>query len=228
MADDARDRAGQLHGIINSVEEARRAANEAWAAHPTSDDPGVVQTGNVYRQRKAAAYQAIFDIAGADPTSATGFESLEWLLLQAPEIYREPAGKPALEMMKRYHAANADIGKAIAQIGYYPPLGLPVETPKLKRQSTYVPVLDLLQAVAEKNPDRTARAQAALALARQDKRMFDYCAAEGGVEAEKLAQRAIAAFEGVLQDYRDCTNLRTMGAVPPCQNDRRGSRARIV
>jgi len=49
----------------------------------------------------------------------------------------------------------------------------------------------------------------------EQKRAFDYVAHEGGEQADRLAQQAIAALAAVVHDYGDCPNLRTMGANPP-------------
>jgi hypothetical protein len=217
LADESADRMGRLRQIISDVEAARQAAAQAWSAHPSADDPAVRRTSEAFQQRRSAAYEPVFAVARADPDSKTGFAALEWLLLQAPQVYGQEGGKPALEWMTQFHAENPDIGKALAQIGYYPPSGLPIDLPKARRDPAYGPFIELMQKVVQKNPNRTARAQAALALARQQKRAFDYVAPDGGEQGDRLAQKAIAALAAVVHDYGDCPNLRTMGVNPPAE-----------
>jgi thiol-disulfide isomerase/thioredoxin len=215
QAQEASSPIDRLHAITGAIDDAQRAAAAAFASHPDGEDPNVIRANDLYRQRLSAAYAPVFEIAKADPKSKAGFEALEWLLLQAPTVYGQPGGMPALEMMKEFHAENPKVGKAIARVGYYPPLGLPAETPKQRRQAAYVPALELLQAVAQRNPDRTARGQAVLALARQDKRAFDWSPFADSADPNPLVERAIQSFETVVREYGDCANLRTASTLPP-------------
>jgi thiol-disulfide isomerase/thioredoxin len=74
--------------------------------------------------------------------------------------------------------------------------------------------VNLLNAVVAKNPDRTARGQAALGLAWVAKRKFQQVESKANPDAGHLAAEAEKAFESVLRDFGDCPNLRTVGARP--------------
>ncbi len=101
-------------------------------------------------------------LAKLDPKSDSGFTALEWVLT-IPRAYYLPAGKPAMELATQYYAADPKVGKIIAWVGYYPPDA---------KADSYSAAINLIQNVAEKNPDRTARGQAMIALAWQAKRKF--------------------------------------------------------
>jgi peroxiredoxin len=65
----------------------------------------------------------------------------------------------------------------------------------------------LFQAVAEQNPDRTARGQAVMALAWQAGRTFAAAEYERTADVDELAARAEKAFEAVVKNYADCPQL---------------------
>jgi hypothetical protein len=65
----------------------------------------------------------------------------------------------------------------------------------------------LIEAVAEKNPDRTVRGQALYAIALDAKRMFAVAERKKAPDLETQASRAEAAFEKVMTGYGDCPRL---------------------
>src|SRR6266850_3247794 len=89
------------------------------------DDPEVDRLRETAVRKQREGFVAALQIAQAEPQSDVGFEALEWLLLQAPTVYSQPAGKIALELMVKHHAANPNVGRAVARVAYFPPYGLP-------------------------------------------------------------------------------------------------------
>ena len=148
-------------------------------------------------------YLAAVEIVKADPKSDGGFAALEWLLT-IPRVYYVAAGKPAMDLAAKHHAANPKVGKIIAWVGYY--------TPHEMYPEAHVAALALIKAVAEKNPDRTARGQAVMALAWQAKNKFAMAEYKKSPDAEKLAAEAEKAFEVVKKDYADCPRLTREGS----------------
>src|SRR5262249_19718031 len=76
----------------------------------------------------------------------------------------------------------------------------------------------LINAVAEKNPDRAARGQAMMALAWQAGKKFAAAEYRKGEDVDKLAAAAEKAFELIVKDYANCPRLmregqRTLGEV---------------
>jgi thiol-disulfide isomerase/thioredoxin len=207
FGDDPPSPASRLKAVQTDLADAEAAYWKAREKLPDDreDDPEVDRLREVAVSKQQAGLVAALEIARADPGSEVSFEALEWLLLQAPGVYSRPAGVPALEMMAKHHAANPKVGKAVARVGYYAPYGLPHEL--LKAVPAYAPAMELLKAVAEKNPDRAARGQAAMGLAWQAKRAHGYAAYKGNPEAARFKAEAERALESVVKDYDDCLYL---------------------
>jgi hypothetical protein len=144
---------------------------------------------------QAERFQAALDIAKADPKSDVALEALEWVLT-IPRSYYKPAGKPAIELVTEHHAANPKVGKVMAWLGYYARQG---ESQKA--------MIFLARAVLDKNPDRTAKAQAAMALAWEAKLRYDLADYRKAPDSEKLATEAEKALEVVVKEYGDCPRL---------------------
>ncbi len=152
----------------------------------------------VFRKKQQANFDAAVEIARADPKSDAGFAALEWVL-ETSQAHYLPAGKPALELLLEHHAANPKIGPGIALLAYLPPL---------ERDSIYRAAVALLEAVAQKNPDRTVRGQAALGLARLAMEKFRLAESKARPDTERLADTAEKAFSGIVKDYGACPDLR--------------------
>lgn len=150
-----------------------------------------------YDDAQAKRFQSAIDLAKADPKSDVGFAALEWVLT-IPRVYYVPAGKPALELTTQHHAANPKVGKIVSWVGYFTPH---------EGADSHAAALALIKAVAEKNPDRTARGQAVMALAWQAKKKFAAAEHRKSADADKLAAEAETAFEAVVKDYADCPRL---------------------
>jgi hypothetical protein len=203
-ADEQLSGVARIQSIKRDVADAETAWQEARAMLPDSDqdDPRVNRLREIMAQKQRDGMAGALEIARADPQSKAGFEALEWLLLNAPAVYYQPAGKPALELMSQYHATNPQIGRAIARIAYLPPYGHSSDA--LKAVPAYRPAMELLRLVAEKNPDRVARGQAVMELAWQAKRSYRFAADKAFPEAARYQAEAERAFESVIKDYGDC------------------------
>ena len=104
-----------------------------------------------------------------------------------------------MELTTQFYAADPKVGKIIAWVGYYPPDA---------KSDSYPAAINLIQNVAEKNPDRTARGQAMIALARLAKRKFSEAEYKKTSDVDSLAIEAEKAFDLVVKDYADCPRLR--------------------
>ncbi|CAN5342831.1 hypothetical protein BH10PLA2_BH10PLA2_26560 [soil metagenome] len=197
--------AEKLKAVQKEVADADKLFRDAWAKLPDvhQEDPEVEKLYQSFLKKQKAGFATAFEIAKTSRDSDTSFLALEWLLLQF--AHRDPSGIPALELMTSQHANDPRIGKAIAFVGYY----LPMET-----DPVFKPVMDLCKAVQARNPDRTVKGQATLALAWDAKNRFRLADSKGSPDTEHLAQLAEKAFETVLRDYGTCPNLRERGARP--------------
>jgi thiol-disulfide isomerase/thioredoxin len=155
-----------------------------------------------YDTRQASRFLAAVELAKAYPTSEVSFDALEWVL-SIPRSYYvpfgKPAGKAAMELLTENHAANPKIGKIIAAVGG---VNMPTETDESHQAANA-----LIQAVLRKNPDRTARGQAMMALAGQAMRRFAVAEYKKAANVDALATDAEKACQAVVNGYADCPLL---------------------
>jgi hypothetical protein len=191
--------AARLAAIQKEHTEADAANRKAIEEQPDTDEGKrkARDLRNAFLERQAHLFQEAVELAKGDPKSDTGLAALEWVLT-IPRSYYVPAGKPALELVTQHHAANPKVGKIVAWVGYY--------TPQEGAESRAAADA-LIKAVAEKNPDRTARGQAMIALAWQAKRKFALAEHRNLPDAEQRASEAERLFEVVIKDYADCPHL---------------------
>jgi hypothetical protein len=191
----AADRLAAIQKEYKEVEAEYRKAMEALPDTPEGQKKAR-ELYPKYDEARAARFLAAVELARADPKSEVAFAALEWVLT-IPRAYYKPAGKPALELVTEYHATNPKVGRIVAWVGYYRP-----------RYSEAAAAADaLITAVAEKNPDRTARGQAFAAIAWEIKSKFAAAEYQRKPEADRLAAEADKAFEALLKDYGDCPRL---------------------
>lgn len=152
--------AARVKAIEADVADALAVYQQAWGKQTDRWplNPDVQKLGDEYGRKWKAGRDQAMEIAKADPASPGGFAALEWLLSEP--AYASPYTQLAMELMARHHATNPAVGKTVALLGHLPPI---------KRFPIYPAFFDFLTAVAAKNPDRTARGQAALGLAFQTK-----------------------------------------------------------
>jgi hypothetical protein len=190
--------ADRLAAIQKEHKDAEAAFHKAAGALPETPEgqKEYEELWKAYDKGQADRFQAAVELARADPKSDVGFAALEWVLT-TPRAYYLPAGKPALELMTRYHAANPKVGKVVAWVGYFRPRGV----------EAAAAAAALIKAVAEKNPDKAARGQAVLAFAWEAKSKFAAAEYRGAADQDRLAAEAEKAFEAVQKDYADCPRL---------------------
>jgi thiol-disulfide isomerase/thioredoxin len=182
------------------ADDAYRKAIEALPDTPEGEKKGA-ELWKAFDKSQAERFTAALEIAKTDPKSDVGFAALEWMLT-IPRTYFTPAGKPALELATEYHAANPKIGKTVSWVGYYH---------RDDGADSYAAAKAFVKAVAEKNPDRTARGQAVMCQAWDAARAFAVAERKKAPDAEKLAEAAEQAFEKVVKDYADCRRLMREG-----------------
>lgn len=138
-------------------------------------------------------------MATGNPKSPAAFPALEWIVTSMPSNVGAPVGQGAIEALLADHAENPGIGPSAALIGYYGDI-------------QHEPTLDLLRAIADRNPDRGARGEATFGLATltHDKaRHVDHRTED---DPSPLYEEAERLLERVIADYGDCKSLRGAGA----------------
>jgi thiol-disulfide isomerase/thioredoxin len=203
VADDGKPAtpAEKLATIKKQHEDAEAEYRKEVTSLPETPE-GEKKAGELWKSfdaAQAARFAAAVEIAKADPKSEVAMAALEWVLT-IPRSYHLPAGVPAMELAAEHHAANPKVGKTIAWLGYYAPH-------EQYNPKEYAAASKLIKAVAEKNPDKTARAQAHLALAREKMGKFAVAEYKRTPDVEKLAGEAEAAYDAVLKEYGDCRRL---------------------
>jgi thiol-disulfide isomerase/thioredoxin len=208
-ADETSNPAGALSSQLSKIQQERKEAEAAYSnaiqSLPNTPEGSKKrdELWNGFDEKQAALFMAAVELAKIDPKSEVGFSALEWILT-IPRVYYLPAGIPAIGLVTDHHAANPKVGKIVAWIGYYMP---PSDEP------AYPGAIALIQSVAERNPNRTARGQAVMALAWEAKRKFSESGDETTLGGDALAVKAEQAFELITRDYADCPRL--------MQNDQR-------
>lgn len=189
-------------GRLAAIQKEHKAAEAAYfkAARALADTPDGRRKGEelwkAYDKGQADRFRSAVELAKADPKSEVGFAALEWVLM-IPRAYYLPAGKPALELLTEHHAANPKVGKVVAWVGFYRP----------RQGENQAAAATLIEVVAEKNPDRTARGQAVIARAWEAKWQFGVAEYKNAPDIDRRAAAAEKAFEAVLKDYADCPRL---------------------
>lgn len=204
--------ADKLAAVRKQVADAEAEFYKAAKALPETPE-GEKKNSVLYAEFdkvQQAGFAAAVEIAKADPKSDAGFAALEWVLT-TPRAYYVAAGIPAMELMAEHHAANPKVDELVTRLGALTPH--PESYPK-----EHAAAVALFRAVAEKNPDRATRGQAAFALARQADTRFQFAEYRKHPDTEALAAEAERQFTAVEKDYGDCElqaggSTRTLGEV---------------
>jgi hypothetical protein len=200
--------AERLAAIQQEEKEAEAEFRKAVTALPDTPEgeKKSLELFEAYDKGQTARFAAAVALAKSDPKSDVGFAALEWVLTE-PRSYHVPPGKSALELITEYYATSPRVGKIVAWVGYYPPQ---------KGEEAHEAAIALIDAVAAKNPDPTARGQAYMAKAWEAKRKFAVAEHTKSADTDKLADEAEKAFETIVKDFADCPRLiseNTLGEV---------------
>jgi hypothetical protein len=201
VADDKQSPADKIAALKKQHDDAQAALRKA-AEGTKNDAEGQKKYQELYQEfskGQGERFAAAVEIAKADPKSDAAVAALEWVLT-IPSSYYLPAGVAAMEEVTKHHAANPKVGKIVAWVGYFPP--------HEKRNPKEAAVAwEMIDAVLKTNPDKAARAQAALARTLDAKKKYDAAAYENEPDAEKLAVAAEGAFEKLIKEYGDAPRL---------------------
>ena len=203
-AGDAPTPAERLQAVRESVDAAEKHYHKAAEAlgDTEADQKKAAQLFKAFDTAQEAGFVAALELAKADPKSDAGFDALDWLV-STPRAHYKPVGKPALEMMAKYHAADRRVGRPVAVVAALCP---PEKSPP------HDAAVGLLDAVARTNPDRTVQGQAYFGLALLAKRSFAVAEYRGLPTEDALAAEAERQFARLARDFGDCRDLRRSDA----------------
>lgn len=193
---------------LEALKAAHKAAEAEYraAAQALPDTPEgqrkYQEVWKAFDDGQAARFLQAVDLARVDPKSDAALAALEWVLTIPRAVYL-PAGKPALDLAREHHAKNPKVGKIAAWVGYYPPH--PVQGTEAAETATAA--WAFLEAVAETNPDKTARAQAEMAFALRAHGAFARAEYTRSDERDALAAEAERLYEKLTTEYGDAPRL---------------------
>lgn len=193
---------------LEALKAAQKAAEKTFyeAAEPLPDNPEgrkkYQELFKTFDDGQGKRFLEAVEIAKADPKSDAALAALEWVLT-IPRSYYLPAGKPALELAREHHAKNPKVGKIAAWVGYYPPRGEFHPEAVGTEKATWA----FLEAVAETNPDKAAKAQAELAYALKAHRAFAEAEYKKSADLDQRAAEAERLYEKLAQEYGDAPRL---------------------
>ncbi len=150
-----------------------------------------------YDDARIKRMESALKLAKLEPDSELSFAAIAWILSN-PRSYFLPIGKPSIELLTAHHAANPKIAKLITSLGYL------IESDTME---SFGIAGKLFRSVLLKNTDRTARGQAAMALAWQANNRFAAAELFHRNDVDQLALKAERAYEEVIKDYSDCPLL---------------------
>jgi thiol-disulfide isomerase/thioredoxin len=195
-----------LRDIQQEWDEAETTFNKTSTALPQTPE-GDRKRNELWKgwnSRQTDLAMKAVDLARSNPDSSSAFEALEWVMMQVR--YNAPTGPACMQLLAEHHSGNPDIAKLIALLAYYVPH---------RKSDSHAEAVALLQSVAEKNPDRTARGHAYLGLATSARSKFEDAEFLSSSDLEPLRRAALEAYKKVLSEYGDCRYLRTAGLRPP-------------
>jgi hypothetical protein len=185
---------GRLKTLKKEVDDARAAYEKAATAYKEGDpeDP-INKLWKEYTRAADANIPKVLEIVRKDPKSALAFESLDWIAVVPRNIF-QPYCKQAIELLRAHHSENPKIGRACGVMGAYADWQHP-------------PTMELMRAVAEKNPDRVARGQAMLAWARLTWKKAKTLEYRTTGDTKPVFDEAERLFDVVASKYGNCPHL---------------------
>jgi AhpC/TSA family len=185
--------------LATRLEALRKEVDDALAAYqklkPSDPEDKTEAAWNRFAQTSDANGPKVIDLVRQDPTSDASFDALGWIVIEARNLTR-PYGLQAVELLRDHHTKNPKIGRVCGALGVW-------------WRWEKEPVLEFLRAAARQNPDRTARGNATLALARLMNMKAQTLEYQKKGDPKAAAREAEALFDEVVSKYADCPNLRT-------------------
>lgn len=205
----------QITDLRQQVDSAKARYDDAFKKGPDYQ----MEAGKVWE-----AYSAVFEtnlpkilkVVHQDAASSNSFEMLMWITGHQAfggNLSWSNALEP-LQLLGKFHATKPGLAPLCSKCGYY------WSWRWRERQ-----IVDFLEAVREKNPDRTTRGQAILALARLDKdktgylidwendlandssnpnARAEYAEIAKATDSKKVLNEAEQLFHEVIKEYGDC------------------------
>jgi thiol-disulfide isomerase/thioredoxin len=170
--------------IADQMIALRKQVDDAEAAYMRAPEAVSDKTWQTFCRLNQTNLPRIFQLARQEPRSETSFEMFKWIVMNR-QIFMssfKTNGVQSLVFLREYDATNPSVARLCRIVGY-------------NWDNTCQPAIDFLRAVADKNPDRDARGQAFLALAKFKKEDAD------ALDFWQSAPSADARFENSRSNY---------------------------
>ncbi len=184
----------QILKLEKEVDDSYSAFAAAYGKAPEAE---VERCWQEYMKKSEASCLKILDLVKKAPDSPESFSALAWIVA-TPRNLALLEGKDAVTLLLEHHSNNPAIGQTCNLVGYYADV-------------EHEPSLDLLRAVLNQNPDRTARGQACLGLARLTWNKGRGLEHQKNGDPPALFREAEKLFDLVIEKYADCPDLRKAG-----------------
>ncbi len=177
----------RLDRVQQAFRKYQEAVNEYRTTYPQSEGEERQLIFERFSEKRAAFGKLLDQLVEDDPNDAAAFRALQILLNLA-----DSTDNRALELLAKHHAANPNMVDMVPML-------------TTMSQARFKP---LLEAVAEKNPDRTAKGWAALGLA-------NLAADSTAPENAEHTQKVITLYKRVIDEFGDVPGLgpETLGAM---------------
>jgi hypothetical protein len=190
----------KLDALEKEAEKIQKAAYEKYEKLSEADKKDEKKVKDLFEAADKEAlklYTTALDLAKADPSSDVGFKACQWILSRYTPDDNEQS-KAAAGLVTQHHAANPKVGELVAMLG---------QSALYSEAGLGKVAMTLLDAVAEKNKDKTTLGQVAMARAWMAKKAYSDAESKGAKNLDELAAVAERALEGVAKGYGECKLL---------------------
>jgi hypothetical protein len=196
----------RFQALRKEVEDAESAYLRASEAYKEGDSlEGIEKLWRAYKLKADENVPKTLQMIRNAPRSSAAFEVLDWIMTNPRIIVRsQPYVNQAIELLRDHHPENPNIGRICSFLGGFG-LGL----------CDHPPTMEFLRSASEKNPNRTARGQATLALARLTHAKGQSLEYARKGDSKQVSQEAERLFESVVRTYGDCPDLLSMELAKP-------------
>lgn len=186
------DQREKLPSLAEQLNLLRKEVDDAEAAYESAQGEERKQAWKTYIATADKIMPQVVELVRKDPKTATAFEALEWVVIDGRQAAWKEWGVQAIQFLLEHHAENPQVDRLCATLGN---LGW--------HYDRHEPVLDFLRIAAKKNPARSVRGLATLALATQLHYRAKNLQNQKKGDPKPLFDEAEKLFEAVLSDYAD-------------------------
>jgi hypothetical protein len=192
---DGKEHAARLETLRKEVDDALAVYMKAGRSYKEGDPADKIDAAwNEFTHKWDANGPKVIELVRRDPKADASFQALEWIVTE-PRNPHQPYGLQAVELLRDHHTTNPKIGGVCGALGAW-------------WRWENEPVMEFLRTAARDNPDRTARGNATLALARLTHSKASTLLYQKKGDPKTVSLEAESFFDTVVAKYADCPNQR--------------------